>query len=56
MLRCDYNLILGDAATGKELAKWEADAQGALCLAFGPDGKTILTGGVEKAVRVWETK
>jgi WD40 repeat protein len=52
----DNKLILWDATTGKELAKWEADPQGALCAAFSPDGKMVLTGGVEKAVRVWELK
>jgi tetratricopeptide (TPR) repeat protein len=45
---------LWEAATGKSVGKPLPHTGLVLCLAFHPDGKTILTGGMNKIARQWD--
>ena len=43
-----------DTESGKELRKLEGHTEGALCVAFSPDGKRIVTTSVDDTARVWD--
>jgi RNA polymerase sigma factor (sigma-70 family) len=47
-------ILLSDVATGKELARFEADMQSVSGLAFTPDGKQLVSGGQVPSVRLWD--
>ena len=49
----DQTLRLWNVETG-QLARTLSRRNGSIhCLAFGPDGKTIVTGGLDNTVVVW---
>jgi WD40 repeat protein len=51
----DTHIHLWDAATGREVRKWEVVTDGITCgLAFAPDGKSLASGGFGTAVRLWD--
>ena len=47
---------LWDAENGKELAVLSADALGHTHARFSPDGKLLVTGGGDAALRIWEVE
>jgi WD40 repeat protein len=49
----DFSARLWDAISGEELANLP-HAHIVRTVAFGRDGRTLVTGGYEKAVRVWD--
>jgi len=38
----------------KELCRFEGHTGNVLCVCFTPDGKALLSGGEDAAVRVWD--
>jgi RNA polymerase sigma factor (sigma-70 family) len=46
--------IVFDVATGKELVPFEGPISFLWSAAFSPDGKTLVTGGGEGGIRLWE--
>jgi RNA polymerase sigma factor (sigma-70 family) len=43
-----------DVAGGRQVRSWKAHEGGTYCGVFTPDGKTLLTGGGDNAVRFWD--
>jgi WD40 repeat protein len=43
-----------DVRTGKQSLKLEGHASGIPCLAWSPDGERILTGGLDRSIRLWD--
>ncbi len=45
---------LHDSASGKETRRYKGHALGVTSLAFAPDGKRFVSGGMDKTLRLWE--
>jgi WD40 repeat protein/beta-lactamase regulating signal transducer with metallopeptidase domain len=52
--RGDGLVAVHDAATGSEVARLVGHRAAVRSLAFSPDGSGLATGGVDRAVRLWE--
>jgi WD40 repeat protein len=50
----DGLIHLRDLTTGKELARWKAHDSAVTALTFSPDGKLLVSGADDGAVRVWD--
>ncbi len=50
----DRDVIFWDAATGKEVRRWQAGMVGNRTLAFSPDGKHLAVGGMDGAIRFYD--
>jgi WD40 repeat protein len=50
----DGLVLLLDAATGKELARFSGHVGAVCCLAFTPDGGRAVSGGKDKTIRLWK--
>jgi WD40 repeat protein len=47
-------ISLWDLATGQQLNLWTGHVGGAFCGTFTSDGKTLITGGRDQAIRLWD--
>jgi len=47
-------ITLRDTATGKELRQLKGHTEGVLALRFTVDGKTLISGSMDKSVRFWD--
>src|SRR5262249_36250143 len=47
-------IALWDLATGHRLGSWTGHTDGVYCGVFTADGKTLVTGGGDSAVRFWD--
>jgi RNA polymerase sigma factor (sigma-70 family) len=50
----DYSIEFWDVEQGKKVRSWHAHPGEVHCIAFSADGKTLVTGGADKAVRAWD--
>ena len=50
----DVAIRLCDSATGKEIRRYKGHTLGVTSLAFAPDGKRFVSGGMDKSLRLWE--
>ncbi|HUE14285.1 MAG TPA: serine/threonine-protein kinase [Planctomycetaceae bacterium] len=50
----DYSARLWDVATQKRIGQPMRHKNSVTCLAFSPDGRTILTGSEDKAAQLWD--
>jgi WD40 repeat protein len=49
-------VILVDAETAKEIRRFKVEPMTAFALAFTPDGKRLVTGGLSGKIKVWEVE
>jgi WD40 repeat protein len=47
-------ISLWDVATGQQLNSWTGHVGGAYCGTFTSDGKSLITGGRDQAIRLWD--
>jgi hypothetical protein len=50
----DRSVRLWEVATGRELANFHGHSGHVFAVAFHPDGRRILSGGIEGVVKVWD--
>ena len=50
----DQTVRVWDAATGKKLHEFVGHNDDVLCVVFGPDGKSVLSGDLHGSVRQWD--
>lgn len=46
-------IVLWRTDTGKEIAQWNAHAADTLSVAFSPDGKSLVSSGADRVVKLW---
>jgi len=51
----DHTARIWDAVTGVELATMRGHRDSVRSIAFSPDGKRLVTGGLDRTVRVWDS-
>ncbi len=52
----DHTVVLWDATTGKKLRTFAGHTDDVMSAAFGPDGKQILTGSLDKTAILWDSE
>jgi WD40 repeat protein len=49
----DHNVGIWDVKTGKQLLDLKGHSRGVVAVAYSPDGKQVLTGGLDGTARLW---
>ena len=50
----DESLWIWESRTHRLVAKWSGHTNSVSCIEFTPDGKGLLSGGLDKAVKYWD--
>ena len=53
LIRYDNTVRLLNVTSGREIRRFEGHGDSVTCVAFAPDGRTILTGSDDKTARLW---
>src|SRR5262249_24816453 len=48
-------VVVWNAATGKRIGRPEGHDGTVTCIAYAPDGKSLVSGSIDRTVRLWET-
>jgi WD40 repeat protein len=50
----DHYIVLSDAFTRAELARWQAHEAGVTALTFSSDGATLVSGASDGTLKLWD--